>query len=69
MRTFDQFLEFRQFHADACEALTDPDFYALAKSMYEALETIADPGTAEQTHYRTILTLRSHAKNALMGYR
>ena len=67
MRSFLQFLEDRGFQSDACESLIEPDFYRLAESMHEALEKIADPGTAAQTHYGTVLALRSHAKNALKG--
>ena len=67
MRTFPQFLEDVGFQADACESCIDRDFYLLAERMHKALETISDPGTADQTHYGTVLTLRSHAKNALKG--
>lgn len=41
--TFHQFLERRGFHANACEALEHPDFYALTESLWKALEEIAHP--------------------------
>jgi len=67
MRSFRRFLEDRGFQADACEFDTHPDFYRLAESMHKALETIADPSTSSISHYGTVITLRSHAKNALKG--
>lgn len=65
MRSFHRFLEDQGFQADACKALEDPDFYALAEAMHRALEIIADPGTATQTHHGTIQALRAHAWNAI----
>ena len=35
--TFEEFLERIGFHADACEACIEPDFYRLAKTLWETL--------------------------------
>ncbi|MBP1626925.1 MAG: hypothetical protein H6Q00_1400 [Holophagaceae bacterium] len=39
--SFTDYLESIGFQADACESLTDPDFYALAERLYKALEFYA----------------------------
>jgi len=35
MTTFPQFLEAQGFQADACESLIHPDFYRLARDLWE----------------------------------
>jgi hypothetical protein len=65
MRSFRQFLEDLGFQSEACEALIETDFYRLAESMHEALETIADPSTSCMTHAETVGALRCHARRAI----
>ena len=40
MSAFAQFLEDQGFQADACECSTHPDFYRLARSLWERTRTL-----------------------------
>lgn len=40
--TFEGFLESRGFHAYACQAAVDPDFYQMAKCLWKTLVKIGD---------------------------
>ena len=40
--TFENYLEAKGFQADACIATTHPDFYRLARNLWDGLIVIAD---------------------------
>ena len=40
--TFEDYLEAKGFHSDACIATTHPDFYRLARNLWDGLNVIAD---------------------------
>lgn len=42
MKKFDKFLEKQGFRADACKSGIDPDFYRLAKGLWQALKAVED---------------------------
>ena len=44
MTPFEKFLEARGFHADACKATVDPDFYRMTECLFKTLVEIGDQG-------------------------
>ena len=40
--TFENYLEAKGFQSDACIATTHPDFYRLARNLWDGLNVIAD---------------------------
>ena len=60
MTPFEKFLESRGFHADACKATVDPDFFVLAETLYKALAKIGEQDNA------TLLTAYAKGHHARM---
>ena len=66
MTPFEKFLESRGFHADACVATIDPDFFALAETLHKALVKIGDQGSGDLTSHPALPTAYAKGQHARM---
>ena len=66
MTPFEKFLESRGFHADACKATVDPDFFALAETLHKALVKIGDQGFGSSPRDPQLPTAHAKGNHARM---